>query len=93
MGSSDEELAEAIVRMTRALGRRCAGADPDSAAYLRLVRDELAAAEAEAVKGWRVLGFSHADIGRELGVTKQAVQKRWPREHGEGLVNAHGLRA
>lgn len=76
---SDEELAEAVVRMTRALGRRCAAGDPDSGALLRLVRDELHQAETDAVAGWRRLGFTDSQIGRELGVTKQAVQKRWPR--------------
>lgn len=77
---SDEEMTAGIVRMTRALGRRCAEGDPDSAVYLRLVGEQLERSTAEAVAGWRALGFSDAQIGRELGVTKQAVQKRWPRD-------------
>lgn len=77
---SDEEMAEAVVRMIRALGRRCAGVDPDSAVFLRMAREQLEASEAEAVAGWRSLGFSDSQIGRELGTTKQAVAKRWPRE-------------
>lgn len=80
---SDEEMAEAIARMVRALGKRCAVGDPDSAVYLRVVRHALDAAEAGAVAGWRRSLFSDAQIGRELGVTKQAVQKRWPRERVE----------
>lgn len=35
--------------------------------------------EVVAVAGWRDCGFSDSQIGRELGVTKQAVQQRWPR--------------
>lgn len=76
---SDEEVAEGIARMVRALGRRCAAGDPDSAVYLRMIRQALDAAEAGAVTGWRRQQFSDTQIGRELGVTKQAVQKRWPR--------------
>lgn len=76
---SDQELAEAIVRMTRALGARCASGDPDTAFYLNMVQQQLDAARSEAVAGWR-RNFSDGQIARELGVTKQAVQKRWPRE-------------
>lgn len=76
---SDEDLAEAIVRLVRALGRRAAAGDPDTAQLLNLVRDELDAQYAQAVAGWRSMGFSDAMIGGELRVTKQAVQKRWPR--------------
>lgn len=76
---SDEDVAEAIARMIGALGRRCADADPDTAALLRLLQTELDDAFALAVAGWRAAGASDAQIGRELGVTKQAVQQRWPR--------------
>lgn len=79
---SDEETAGGIVRLVRALGRRCAEGDPDTAVYLRAARAALDAAETEAVAGWR-RNHTDAQIGRELGVTKQAVQKRWPRERVE----------
>lgn len=65
--------------MIRALGRRFASADPDTARYLSLIRSELDEAHAQAVAGWRRFGFSDSQIGRELGITKQAVQQRWPR--------------
>jgi hypothetical protein len=77
---SDDEIAEAIGRMLRALGRRCADGDPDTAHLLRFLLGELDDAFADAVAGWRRSGFSDAQIGRELGVTKQAVQQRWPRQ-------------
>lgn len=54
--------------------------DPDFAHLLTQVEDELAAAMKDAVTGWRSHGFSDSQIGRELGVTKQAVQQRWPRK-------------
>ena len=39
--------------------------------------DELDAAIAEAVKGLRGCGYSWAEIGSRLGITRQAAQQRW----------------
>jgi hypothetical protein len=77
---SDEEVVEAVVRLVRAVGRRAAESDPDAAAWLELIREELASAFARAVESWRALGFTDGQIARELGVSKQAVAQRWPRE-------------
>jgi hypothetical protein len=77
---SDEDIVDAVLRMVRAIGRRAATADPDHARLLRLVDEELAEAWRRAVAGWRADGFSDAQIGREIGVTKQAVQQRFPRD-------------
>lgn len=76
---SDEDLAEAIGRLILALGRRCAAGDPDSAHLLGYVEDLLDDALTCAVRGWRASGFTDTQIGAELDVTKQAIQKRWPR--------------
>lgn len=76
---SDDDVAEGIGRLVRALARRCAQADPDTAQLLRYLAGELDDAFSLAVAGWRASGFSDAQIGRELGVSKQAVQQRWPR--------------
>lgn len=86
---SDEEVTEGICRLVAALGRRCAGSDPDTATYLAMVRDQLDHAFAGAVQGWRAAGFSDGQIGRELGVTKQAVQQRWPRRPAAGRSTAY----
>jgi hypothetical protein len=86
VGRSDEDVAEAIGRMIGALGRRCAAADPDTGKLLRFLAGELDDAFAEAVAGWRAARFSDAQIGRELGVTKQAVQQRWPRSRPEAAA-------
>jgi hypothetical protein len=75
---SDEDVVEAVGRLVRAVGRRAAGGDPDSAVWLTYLRGELDGAFASAVAGWRRSGFSDGQIGRELGVSKQAVAQRWP---------------
>jgi len=76
---SDDEIAKATGRIVRALGDRLADADPSDASLLMVVERELMGAWARAVAGWRASGFSDSDIGEALDVTKQAVQKRWPR--------------
>lgn len=76
---SDTEIAAAVERMIRALGRRCASDDPPSVKHLVGLRNAVDDAFAAAVAGWRSVGFSDAAIGAELGITKQAVQQRWPR--------------
>jgi hypothetical protein len=40
-------------------------------------RYELDAAIAEAVKGLRGCGYSWAEIGSRLGITRQAAHQRW----------------
>ena len=39
--------------------------------------DEIDAATAEAVKGLRAYGYSWAEIGSRLGITRQAAPQRW----------------
>ena len=76
---SDDDFTEAVVRLVQALGRRCADGDPDTARLLLLIDQELRNALSRAVLSWRRHGFTDQQIGRELGVTRQAVEKRWPR--------------
>jgi hypothetical protein len=76
---SDEDVVAGVGRLIEAVGKRAATADPGSAAHLTYLRDALDDAFTAAVAGWRSLRFSDSQIGRELGVTKQAVQQRWPR--------------
>lgn len=45
--------------------------------YCAMVRRELDTAIATAVQGQRRNGFSWADIGRGLGVTRQAAHMTW----------------
>lgn len=81
MGVEDDKIADAVVRMTRALGRRVAAGDPDAAVLFERLDGELRQAWSVAVAGWRSSGFSDGEIGAPLGITKQAVQQRWPRQH------------
>ncbi len=39
--------------------------------------DEIDTAIAQAVKGLRACGYSWAEIGARLGITRQAAQQRW----------------
>ena len=39
--------------------------------------EEIDTAIAKAVKGLRAYGYSWAEIGARLGITRQAAQQRW----------------
>jgi hypothetical protein len=39
--------------------------------------EEIDTAMAETVKGLRACGYSWAEIGSRLGITRQAAQQRW----------------
>lgn len=74
------DVARAVERLVRAIGRRVAADGiPEYLEELRRVERALDAAHREAVDGLRALGFSDTEIGRPLGVTRQAVRQRWPR--------------
>lgn len=51
----------------------------DDLVRIARARHELAAAEAVAVRRARVQGFSWAEIGVVLGVSKQAMHKKYGR--------------
>ena len=55
------------------------GTDGDVEALILMtsLADELDAAIAEAVKGLGGCGYSWAEIGVRLGITRQAAQQRW----------------
>jgi hypothetical protein len=77
------EIATSARRLIEALGRRVADGDPDGLALLADLRATIGGAEQVAVAGLRAQGHSDAVIGRELGISKQAVAQRWPRD-GDG---------
>ena len=77
---SDDDMAAAIERLVRALGRRLEEDDPEHGVpLLRRVDEETYVAWARAIAGWRRSGFTNAEIGRVLGTTGQNVGQRWPR--------------
>lgn len=79
VGREDSEVAAATGRLIRSLGRRIAAGDLDGAELLLGLEAEVTAAWSAGVAGWRRTGYSDSEIGAALGVTKQAVQQRWPR--------------
>jgi hypothetical protein len=55
------------------------GGDIEALALMLGLEEEIdtAVAEAEAVMGMRAYGYSWAEIGSRLGITRQAAQQRW----------------
>lgn len=66
-------------RMMRAAGRRVAAGDPADLAELLATLHELDGILAAAVEAQHAAGFSWAEIAGALGVSRQAVHKRWGR--------------
>lgn len=74
------EVSKAVVRLTKAVGRRVAADGiPEYLEELTAIEGALEEAFRTAVYGLRELGHSDVEIGRALGVSRQAVQQRWPR--------------
>lgn len=75
----DGEIAAATARIVRSLGRRLASSDPEELVHLRALEEELERAWSTAIAGMRRTGYSDAQIGEALSISKQAVQQRFPR--------------
>jgi hypothetical protein len=73
----NDEYAAFLRRAIRAFGRRIAAGDIDALADAAFLSAQLDTAIKEAIIGLRNRGYSWADIGRQLGVTRQAAQQRW----------------
>jgi hypothetical protein len=73
----NDEYAAFLRRAIRAFGRRIAAGDIDALADAAFLSGQLDTAIKGAVTGLRNKGYSWADIGRQLGVTRQAAQQRF----------------
>lgn len=73
------DVAGAAIRMVRALGQRVGHEDPEDLRHLLRVRQEVDAAMLAAIESLRAGGHTDIAIGEVLGMTRQAVQQRWPR--------------
>ena len=71
------EYAAFARRVLRACARRIATGDIDSLALVAELADTIDASIRDAVTGLRSCGYSWAEIGSRLGVTRQAAQQRW----------------
>ena len=62
-----------VRRIVRAAGARVGQADVDELRALVAIRADLDSAIVEAVRGLRTSGTTWAEIGAELGITRQAA--------------------
>jgi hypothetical protein len=72
-------FARRVLRVLRAYSRRVATGDIESLARMIGLADDINDVIAQAVHGLRDAGFSWAEIGSRLGITRQAAQQRWGR--------------
>lgn len=73
----NDEYAAFIRRIIAAHARRVATGDVEALRDLANLSAELDNALITAVKGLRAFGYSWAEIGSRLGITRQAAQQRW----------------
>jgi hypothetical protein len=82
--TENPEYAAFARRILRAYSRRIATGDVESLAHMIGLADDINDAIAKAVTGLRDAGYSWAEIGSRLGVTRQAAQQRWGRTSTTG---------
>jgi hypothetical protein len=73
----NEDYAAFTRRILRAYARRVADGDVEALIAMTGLAAEIDAAIGQAVTGLRGFGYSWADIGSRLGITRQAAQQRW----------------
>jgi len=73
----DSDYASFVQRIIRAHGRRVAAGNVEALRDLVDLAAEVDAATRHAVHGLRGHGYSWAEIGARLGVTKQTAHERW----------------
>ena len=72
------EMAAMASRVIKSIGHRVGEEDERSLVYLMAVQEALDNAWRHGVEGIRKSGTPDHAIGEVLGVTRQAVQQRWP---------------
>jgi hypothetical protein len=75
--TENPEYAAFARRILRAYSRRVATGDVESLTDLISLADDINDAIQQAVNGLRPAGYSWAEIGTRLGITRQAAQQRW----------------
>ena len=74
------DVVVGVRRLIAAVGKRVATEDPEDLEHLLALQAELDEAFRIAVAGLRASEYSDGAIGKVCGgITKQAVQQRWPR--------------
>ena len=75
----NDDYAAFTRRILRAYARRIATGDIEALTLMTDLADEIDTAIGQAVTGLRAFGYSWAEIGSRLGITRQAAQQRWGR--------------
>ena len=73
----NDDYASFARRVLRAYARRVATGDIDALAAMTDLSTDIDTAIGQAVTGLRAFGYSWAEIGTRLGITRQAAQQRW----------------
>jgi hypothetical protein len=73
----NDDYAAFAHRILAAYARRVATGDIDALTRMTDLADEIDTAIGQAVTGLRAFGYSWAEIGTRLGITRQAAQQRW----------------
>jgi hypothetical protein len=73
----NDDYAAFTRRILRAYARRVADGDVEALIAMTGLAQEIDAAIGQAVTGLRAFGYSWAEIGSRLGITRQAAQQRW----------------
>jgi DNA-binding CsgD family transcriptional regulator len=77
LAAQNQEFAAFARRILRAYARRVAAGDIDAITHLAALAQETDTAIRQAVNGLRREGYSWAEIGARLGVTRQSAQQHW----------------
>ena len=73
----NDQYAAFARRVLRAYARRVATGDVEALTLMLGLSAEIDDAISQAVQGLRGFGYSWAEIGSRLGITRQAAQQRW----------------
>lgn len=75
----NDEYGAFARRVLNAYARRVASGDVEGLTQMTTLASDLDAAIGQTVAGLREFGYSCAEIGLRLGITRQAAQQRWGR--------------
>jgi hypothetical protein len=73
----NDQYAAFTRRILRAYARRVATGDVEALTAMTALAADIDTALQAAVDGLRAFGYSWAEIGSRLGITRQAAQQRW----------------
>lgn len=76
------QIAAFLRRMGRALARRAGEGDLEALSALLDSIESLEASAGEAARALVAAGYSWGEVGREVGMTRQAARQRWGKSEG-----------